>query len=85
MCYLLSSTAPFDYTALTNLSVVFPANTQPSTVQILFVSINNDNIPEDIESFSLLISDNSSRAFSTLHNATGLILDDDGTKGSGCS
>ena len=82
MCHSLSSTAPFDYTALTNLSVVFPANTQSSTVQMFFISINNDSIPEDIESFSLLLSDNSSRAFSTLNNATGLILDDDGTKGS---
>ena len=78
----MSSTALFDYTALSNLSVVFPANTQPSTVQIFLVPITNDSIAEDIESFSLLLSDNNPRAHSTLNEAIGFILDDDGTKGS---
>ena len=67
--------APGDYTAVTNGTLTFPANSAAS--QTISVTIVNDDIDEENETFTITLSGPSSNAIIGDNEATGTIQDND--------
>lgn len=75
----LGAMAGTDFTARSNIQLVFPAGT---TQQTITISTLNDNVTESTETFTVELS-NASGAVISDAEATGTILDDDGTTAAG--
>ena len=58
--FILLYVAPADFTALVNVQVSLPIGTNPNTAPFCTpITIENDGIPENLETFSVLLSSGS--------------------------
>ena len=69
--------APSDYTALSNLPLVFPARSVAGDTQRFSVTIIDDSLVELDEVFTLSSSDNNPRAQNLQSTSLGIIGNDD--------